>query len=130
MNQQATLKQQPSCSGTCDSGGSTPATRPDYRVESRDEGVSLRLALPGVPRDQVAITLTEGLLTVTAERHETVPEDWKRLRDIPRPHAYKLAVRLHPDLDPSSVKAELTDGVLTLEIQRHEAARPRTITVN
>jgi HSP20 family molecular chaperone IbpA len=39
-------------------------------------------------------------------------------------------VRLHRELDPTSIRANLADGVLRLGIERHEAAKPRTIEVN
>ncbi|MFP6865837.1 MAG: Hsp20 family protein [Roseibacillus sp.] len=39
-------------------------------------------------------------------------------------------MRLHRELDPTSIRANLADGVLHLEIERHEAAKPRAIEVN
>lgn len=103
--------------------------QPDYRVVKRDEGVSLFLALPGVPRDQLNVSVEQGLLTVTGKRPGQASEDWKCHRALRAPGTYKLTVRLHRDLDPGTVQANLADGVLTLTLERHEAAKPKVIAV-
>ena len=130
MNTISSSSSQSTCGGTCDVGGSAPAVKPDYRIERHDEGVTLHLALPGVSKDQVGVSLEQGLLTITGERTVTVPEAWKAPRELPHPATYKLVVRLHRELDPTSIRANLADGVLRLGIERHEAAKPRTIEVN
>jgi len=130
MNQEIISSSPSTCGGTCDGGRTASAVKPAYQVERHDEGVSLHLALPGVPKDQVGISLQDGTLTVTATRSRAVPDDWKTHQEFRHPDHYRLAVQLNPDLDPSTIKATLTDGVLTLTIERHEAAKPRAIEVN
>ena len=127
---ETTLCSQSSCDGTAGDGGTARAVKPDFRVEPRDEGVSLHLALPGVSREQVSISHQDGQLRITADRTDAVPEGWRAHQVQERPSKYELVVRLHQNLDPGTAAAELRDGVLTVQIERHEAAKPREITVN
>lgn len=128
MNKKSTLSQS-TCGTECDSGVSPSSAQPEYRVEKREDGVALHLALPGVPKEKLQVSTEKGLLTISGERTTDRPEDWKVVRDLNQPDSYKLAVRLHSDLDPSTIKANLALGVLSLQIDRHEAAKPQTIEV-
>lgn len=104
--------------------------RPEYQVERRDDGLHLHLALPGVTREQITLSVENDLLHVTAERPAPAVADWKVHLAPDLPDRYDLRVRLHRDLDPASVNASLADGILTLAVERHEASKPRTIAVN
>lgn len=128
MNNKSTLSQSP-CAVASNGGGTAPSTQPEYRVEKREEGISLQVTLPGVPKDHLQVSAEKGHLTITAERSNAHPEDWTAHRDPGPSASYKLVVRLHPDLDPATIQANLALGVLTLFIDRHEAAKPRSIEV-
>ncbi len=73
MNKQSTLNQSP-CPVVCNGEETAPSTQPDYRVEKREEEISLRVALPGVPKDHLQVSAEKGLLTITAERSNTPPQ--------------------------------------------------------
>ena len=118
-----------SCDGT-DGAGNARTAQPAYHVERHDEGVSLSLALPGVQRDDLRVSTTDGHVTIEGRRTNSVPENWSTRRELESPDVYKLVLRLHPDLDPSSASAKLADGILRLHFSKHEAAKPRTISVN
>ena len=107
-----------------------PQTNPSYQVIREDEGVRLHVSLPGVTRNSLSVSLQDNLLVVTGKRHFTPPGDWTCHRSSSQPGDYQLKLRLHPDLDPASIKAELAEGILTLSLSRKESARARQIAVN
>ena len=118
-----------SCDGT-DGAGNAHTVQPAYQVEKHEEGVSLSLALPGVTRENLRVSTNDGHVTIEGQRSNPVSEDWKVHRSFEAPGAYKLVLRLHPDLDPGSATAKLSNGILNLRVSKHEAAKPRTISVN
>ncbi len=108
----------------------TPHASPSYQVIKEDEGIKLHVSLPGVTREALSVSLQDNLLLVTGNRHFTTPGDWTCHRSSSQPGDYQLKLRLHPDLDPTSIQAELAEGILTLSLSQHESARARQITVN
>ena len=63
----------------------TPSTQPGYRVEKREEEISFLVALPGVPTDHLQVSAEMGLLPITAERSNALPEERKDGTSRPKP---------------------------------------------
>ena len=87
------------------------------------------IALPGVARDDLTVSLREDLLTVHGSRRSPQPESAASLYDRPVPERYELQFHLHPDLDSHAINAQLEHGVLTLVLPRKESALPREVPV-
>ena len=89
-------------------------------VSSRDEesGVRLDIALPGVRKEALKLTVHEGLLTLDASRS-----------DVPSAIRYALSVKLAERLDGGRITAALEDGVLKLFVPLREEAKPREILI-
>ena len=126
----STDKTAPPCGDRCEEQDRRPAVRPAYRVGEHETGITLSIALPGVRKEDLTVTASENILTVGAERSDTVPEEWKPCWEHPAPERYELRVRLHPTLDPSKIEAALEHGVLRLGIERRAEAVARSISVN
>ena len=105
-------------------------TQPAYQIRKHEHGLSLVVALPGVARDKLDVSTERETVTVTGHRDYSIPEEWKCHRRPSSPSGYRLVLRLHPGLDPSSTSARLENGLLTLEIRLHQSALPRQIEVN
>ena len=131
MNEKTTVTEtdRSSCGGT-ECGGGATTVRPAYRVERRDTGVSLHIALPGVEKGQASVSVEEGVLTVRATRNNELPEGWAARREAFVPSDYLLRLRLREDLDPATTGAELRDGVLSVAVERRREALPRSIEIN
>lgn len=116
--------------GTCETPVPLVTSRPSYRVDDQETGVSLTVALPGVRKEDLEVSATDEILTIAAKRSDAVPEEWTPRREPATPGRYELRIRLHPTLDPTKIEAVLENGVLRLGIQRREEAVPRSISVN
>lgn len=106
------------------------ATRPQYRTREDENGATLQIALPGVRKEDVKLTLHESNLRVEATRGDAVPEDWKTHRDTGSVRRYGLDIRLTSRLDGTKATAAIDAGVLTLQVPVREEAKPRQIAVN
>lgn len=104
--------------------------RPQFRTQEDVNGASLQIALPGVRKEDLKLTLHQSSLRIEATRHEEIPEDWKTHRESGSPRRYGLDIRLTSRLDGTKTTATLEAGVLTLQVPVREEAKPRQIAVN
>ena len=104
--------------------------RPLVHTREDENGASLQVALPGVRKEDLKLTLHESNLTIEADRSDAVPENWKTHRGSNSPQRYELNVRLTSKLDGSKTTASFDGGVLTLQVPLREEAKPRQIQVN
>lgn len=87
-----------------------------------ETGYRYDLELPGLKKDELKVTLTDGVLAVKGQKRlfrdgaETAVE-------------VERSLLVPEDVDPEKVQARYVDGVLTLEISRREEAKPKTIQV-
>ena len=108
----------------------TTYRRPSCRAKKENENFHLAIALPGVSRESLTVSLEKDLLTVRAERCSSKLQTKKTFRSHSEPKGYQLKARLHPDMDPEAISAQLEDGVLTLLVSERESARMRVIPIN
>ena len=104
---------------------------PRYNTRRVDEHTwELGVAVPGVKREDVEVSLEDNELEVVAHRRSTVPDNWRPLQ-VERfaPTSYRLELTLGIDVDPERISAKLEDGILTLRLPVAEAAKPRRISV-
>jgi HSP20 family protein len=104
--------------------------RPLVTHQEDETGIRVQVALPGVRKEDLRISLHEANLQIAAARREEIPEDWKTHRESGGPIRYELNARLTNRLDGTRIEAALEDGVLTLLVPLREEARPREITIS
>lgn len=104
--------------------------RPQFHLIDDENGSAVSIALPGVRKEDLNLTLLEGSLRVEATRGDVCPETWKTHRDPGSVTRYALDLRLGPRLDGTRTTASLDAGVLTLQVPIREEAKPRQIEVN
>lgn len=98
-------------------------------VLETEEGLTLRVDLPGVADADLQVTIENNVLTLRASR--AVPADDKTARHLSE-RAYGAVTRsfrLPSWADGGAASASLDRGVLTIALPRKAEARPRTIDV-
>lgn len=109
--------------------GQRPFLRPRYSVHPGAESYSVKVYLPGVPKENVELNLDQKVLSVHAQRRDAAPEGWRsRYREIPTAD-YRLRLDLNVPIAEEKVSAKTEHGVLTITLPIAEAAKPRQITV-
>jgi HSP20 family protein len=103
--------------------------RPYFHAEEDENGASLQVALPGVSKEDLKLTLHESSLMIEGKRSDAIPEKWKTLRDTNPARCYGLNIRLTSRLDGTKTAASFEDGILTLKVPISEEAKPRVIEV-
>ncbi|MGW2747392.1 Hsp20/alpha crystallin family protein [Streptomyces sp. NPDC001450] len=85
------------------------------RIEdfTEDDRYVMRAELPGMTPENIDVFISEGVLTVQAERTEKdVTKDHSEIRY----GAMSRSVTLPPGADENDVKADYTDGMLTVSV--------------
>jgi len=97
--------------------------------QSNDNVVAV-VELPGMRKEDIEISLHEGMLTISGERKQETPEDEKAERSERYIGKFRRSVTLPSRVDTSKVNATYKDGILTVTLPKAEEAKPRKIQVN
>jgi HSP20 family protein len=105
---------------------------PAMDIVERENEYIVRTDLPGVAKENINITLENGLLTIAAERknESEVKEGDRTLRKEVRLGRYARSLRLGTQINEKGVKASYRDGVLELTLPKAEEVKPRKISVD
>lgn len=105
---------------------------PAMDIIERENEYMVRTDLPGVRKEDINVTLENGLLTITAERkiEREQKEGERELRRECRYGRYVRSLRLGTQIDEKGVKANYRDGVLELVLPKAEEVKPRKIAVD
>jgi HSP20 family protein len=91
----------------------------------------LSVELPGMKKEDIDISLQEGVLTVSGERrHEKENKEGQTFRSERYFGKFQRSVSLPTMVDAAKVKASYKDGILTVQLPKSEEAKPRQIEVN
>ena len=104
--------------------------RPSCLVKREQGAFQLAIALPGVSRDNLNVSLEKGLLTVTANRASGELHPAEDPSSGRAPEGYQLQTLLHADLNPEAMSAQLENGILALVVPEEESAKKRDIPIN
>lgn len=91
------------------------------RVKEQDECYKLRFEVPGLGKDEVNITVDDGVLKIKGE-HKEEEEDGSddEFWSAKSYGYYNTSLLLPDDAKVDEIKAELKDGVLNITIPRTE----------
>ncbi|MGB5179224.1 MAG: Hsp20/alpha crystallin family protein [Gammaproteobacteria bacterium] len=103
---------------------------PAVDIQEDDNRYVLTADIPGVNRNDVEITLEEGVLTVKGERKSETGVEEEAYRRRERIHGTFLRQFNLPDtVDTANISAKAEDGVLKIAIPKQEKPEPRRINV-
>lgn len=110
----------------------TETFAPPIDITERDGEFVVRTDLPGVKKEDISITLENGILTIAGEyKNEDQRKEGDRvLRQERRYGRYVRSLRLGTQVDEKKVKANYRDGVLELLLPKAEEAKPKKISVD
>lgn len=98
-------------------------------VEDEKEWL-VKADLPEVKKEDVKVTVENGVLTITGERKFEKEEKDKKYHRIERAYGNFYRSFALPDAaDGSKVSAEFKDGVLEVHLPKSEKAKPKAVEV-
>lgn len=108
----------------------TFAWAPSADISETDQEYLIRAELPAVKKEDVKVTLDQGMITIHGERKEdkeTKEEKFHRVETFRGTFSRSFSV---PDnIDEKAIRAESKDGVLTVHLPKTRATTARTVEV-
>jgi len=104
---------------------------PSVDVKEENDVYVVKADLPGVKKEDIDVSLQEGVLTINAESKEEKEEKEKGrvIRQERRYGKFVRSMRLGTGIDEAKVQASYKDGVLELKLPKSEEVKPKKISV-
>lgn len=103
---------------------------PSVDVSETEGEYQIKAEIPDVKKEDVKVTVENGVLTIQGERKHEKEEKDKKYHRVERAYGSFIRSFTLPDLvDEEKVKAEFKDGVLNLQLPKSVKAKPKAIEV-
>lgn len=104
--------------------------RPRYRVEELDTSYVAEIDMPSVSKDDLEVSLVDGVLDIVGNRGWSANADWKPVAgEAEQGVAYRLRLAIGDEVDAEKISANLENGVLVLTLAKAEEKKPRRIAI-
>ena len=109
------------------SAGWTPA----LDLHQDKDALFVHAELPGMRKEDVTLSLHDGVLTLSGERRPAQADDARTtVRNERFFGRFERSITLPAPVDATRVSASYENGILTVTLPKAEAAKPRQIEIN
>ena len=105
---------------------------PAADVSETEAEYLIKADLPEVRKEDVSITVQDGVLTLSGERRQEVRADNEKVHRVERAYgSFARRFALPENADEQSIRAESRDGVILIHIPKQKVVQPqpRQITI-
>lgn len=103
---------------------------PALDLYQNNDNVVARVELPGMRKEDIEISLHDGMLTINGERKSETSEGEKAERTERYVGKFRRSIALPTQVDANKVAANYRDGILTITLPKAEEAKPKQIKVD
>ena len=90
----------------------------------------IQVEIPEVKKEDVRVTLENGVLTVRGMRRQEAEEKGRKYHRVERSYgSFVRSFSLPNEVNDAQVQADFKDGILTLHLPKSEKAKPKSIEV-
>jgi len=108
-------------------GGSVVSSIDLYQT---DDEVVVKASLPGLKSDDVPISITSDVLTLSGEfKQEDEKKDATYHIREHRYGSFERSVMLPTDVETDQARADFENGILTISLPKAETVKPKTINI-
>lgn len=99
---------------------------PSVNIKEDEEGYTIDLAAPGIPKEDFSIEIKDKTLVIKSERKEDKENNplGKSLRKEFNYETFKRAFHLSEDISHKSVTASFENGILSVRLLKKEEVKP------
>lgn len=103
---------------------------PRVDIAETPEEFVIKAELPEVNKEDVHVTVEDGMLTLRGERKQEKEEKGKKFHRIERSYgSFSRAFTLPDNVDESKVNASFKDGMLTVQLPKSGDAKSKALEV-
>lgn len=103
---------------------------PALDLYQNNDNVVAMIELPGMRKDDIEISLHDGMLTISGERRTETNDGEKAERSERYIGKFRRSITLPTRVDANKVSANYKDGILTVTLPKAEEAKPKQIKVD
>jgi HSP20 family protein len=104
---------------------------PAMDLSESDNEVTASIELPGLDKEDIKVSIHNGVLTVCGEKRQETTENGDNMHTVERSYGcFKRSVGLPADVDADKVKASYKSGVLKVTLPRVESKKPKQIPIH
>jgi HSP20 family protein len=103
---------------------------PTVDISETDDEYLIKAEVPEIKKEDVKVTVEDGVLTLQGERRQEKEEKGKKFHRVERSYgSFVRSFTLPESVDENGVRAEYKDGVLSLHLPKTEQVKPKAIEV-
>jgi HSP20 family protein len=103
---------------------------PRVDIAETDKAFEIKVEIPAVNKEDVKVTVHNGVLTVQGERKLEKEEKGKKFHRVERFYgSFTRSFTLPDNVDEAKISASFKDGMLNLQVQKTQEAKPKSIEV-
>ena len=103
---------------------------PRVDISETDNEFVIKAEIPEVKKEDVKVTVDNGVITIKGERKQEKEEKGKKLHRVERYYgSFTRSFTLPENVDESKIKAGFKEGMLNLQIPKTEKAKPKAIEI-
>lgn len=103
---------------------------PRVDIAETEKAFRVKAEIPEVNKEDVKVTVDNGILTIRGERKQEKEEKNKKFHRVERFYgSFTRSFTLPDNVDESKIEASFKDGMLNLSIPKTEITKPKAIDV-
>lgn len=103
---------------------------PSVDISETEAAYLIKGEIPGVKKENVSVTIQDGMLTIQGERKQEKEEKGKKFHRIECSYgSFMRSFRIPDDADESKAKAEFKDGMINITLPKSEKSKSKAINV-
>jgi HSP20 family protein len=103
---------------------------PSVDIEENDDDYLIKAELPEVRKEDVKVSVDQGVLTIQGERKSEREEKNRKLHRVERSYgSFARSFTLPENVREDGIRARFKDGMLYLQIEKSEQAKRKAIDV-
>lgn len=103
---------------------------PSVDISETDQAFLIKAEIPGVKKEDVKVTVDNGILTIQGERKMEKEEKGKTFHRIERSYgSFVRGFRVPAGVDDSKAKAEFKDGMINVTLPKSEKAKTKSVEI-
>jgi HSP20 family protein len=103
---------------------------PALDLYQNNDNVVAIVEIPGMRKEDIEISLQDGMLTIAGERKVESGQEDAATRTERFTGKFRRSITLPTRVDANKVNASYKDGILTVTLPKAEEAKPKQIQVN
>jgi len=104
--------------------------RPAANITENDKEYTIKADLPEVKKDDIDVTVRNGVLTLSGERrYEKASDDEKEHRRETFHGTFQRSFTVPDDVDVDGIKADTKDGVLVVHLPKQAIKKPDAVSI-